>query len=259
MQLIDSHCHLNFEGLADRLPEVLANMEAQEVKQALAISVSRQSFDEVFAIAEANSHIFCTVGIHPDHEDAEEFTVAEMVEKARHPKVVGIGETGLDYYWCKGDLAWQHRRFAEHIQAANETALPVIVHTRDAAADTLRILKECDVNSGVIHCFSEDVAFAKGALDLGLYLSFSGIVTFKNAPLIQEAAKYAPEDRILVETDAPFLAPVPKRGKRNEPAYVRHTAEFVAKLRGVSLEEVAETTTENFYRLFNKVPRLEAV
>lgn len=254
MHLIDSHCHLNFDGLKNRLPEVFANMEAQDVKQALAISVSRESFAEVSEIAEIHQQVYCTIGVHPDSETAAEFTVAEMVEAAKHPKVVGIGETGLDYYWCKGDLAWQHRRFAEHIQAANESGLPVIVHTRDAAEDTLRILKECNTESGVIHCFSEDTAFAKAALDLGLYISFSGIVTFKNAPLIQEAAKYVPADRILVETDAPFLAPVPKRGKPNEPAYVRHTAEFVAKLRGESVETLAACTSDNFYRLFRKVP-----
>lgn len=254
MHLIDSHCHLNFDGLKENLPEVLQRMSEQEVKQALAISVSRQSFAEVLEIAEAHEHIYCTIGVHPDDPDAEEFSVAEMLEAAKHEKVVGIGETGLDYYWCKGDLAWQHKRFADHIEAANRSSLPVIVHTRDAAADTLAILKECQTNSGVIHCFSEDVAFAKAALDLGLYISFSGIVTFKNAPLIQEAAKYVPDDRILVETDSPFLAPVPKRGKPNEPSYVRHTAEFVAKLRGQTLEEVANATTENFYRLFAKVP-----
>ena len=150
MHLIDSHCHLNFEGLSNRLPEVLANMEEQSVKQALAISVSKQSFAEVFDIAQANEQIYCTIGVHPDSQEAEEFTVSEMVEAAKHPKVVGIGETGLDYYWCKGDLAWQHRRFAEHIQAANESGLPVIVHTRDAAADTLAILKEGQTNSGII-------------------------------------------------------------------------------------------------------------
>lgn len=254
MYLIDSHCHLNFDGLKDRLPEVFANMEAQSVKQALAISVSKQSFAEVFDIAQAHDHIYCTIGIHPDSQEAEEFTIAEMVEAAKHPKIVGIGETGLDYYWCKGDLSWQHQRFADHIQAANESGLPVIVHTRDAAEDTLQILKECHTNSGVIHCFSEDVAFAKAALDLGLYISFSGIVTFKNAPLIQEAAKYVPADRILVETDAPFLAPVPKRGKQNEPSYVRYTAEFLANLRGESLETLAQNTSDNFYRLFKKVP-----
>jgi len=258
MHLIDSHCHLNFEGLSNRLPEVFANMEEQSVKQALAISVSRQSFSEVFDIAQANEQIYCTIGVHPDSQEAEEFTVAEMVEAAKHPKVVGIGETGLDYYWCKGDLSWQHKRFADHIEAANQTGLPVIVHTRDAAADTLSILKECRVNSGVIHCFSEDIGFARAAMDLGLYISFSGIVTFKNAPLVQEAAKYVPDDRILVETDAPFLAPVPKRGRQNEPAFVRHTAEHIAKLRNQTLEQVAAYTTGNFYRLFKKVPDMRA-
>ena len=254
MQLIDSHCHLNFDGLADRLPEVFANMAANQVSHALAVSVSRQSFDQVLAIAEQHAHIYASVGIHPDDPEAEEFGTDELTAHARHPKVVAIGETGLDYHWCKGDLAWQHRRFAEHIQAANESGLPVIVHTRDAAADTLAILKEGQTNSGVIHCFTEDTAFAKAALDLGLYISFSGIVTFKNAPQIQEAAKYVPADRMLVETDAPFLAPVPKRGKPNEPSYVRYTAEFVAKLRGESVETLAAYTSDNFYRLFNKVP-----
>lgn len=197
MHIIDSHCHLNFEGLKERLPEVLSNMEANGVGQALAISVSRESFSEVFAVAEAHEHIYCTIGVHPDSKEAEEFSIAEMAEAAAHPKVVGIGETGLDYYWCKGDLSWQHKRFADHIEAANQTGLPVIVHTRDAAADTLAILKECKTNSGVIHCFSEDVGFARAAMDLGLYISFSGIVTFKNAPLVQEAAKYVPDDRIF--------------------------------------------------------------
>ncbi|QEY27218.1 TatD family hydrolase [Neisseria zalophi] len=256
MYLIDSHCHLNFDGLSSRLPEVFANMEANHVKQALAISVSRQSFSEVLAIAEANEHIFATVGIHPDDKDTPEFTVEELVAHAQHPKVVGIGETGLDYYWCKGDLGWQHQRFADHIEAANQSGLPLVVHTRDAAADTMRLLREHQAHAGVIHCFTEDVAVAKEALDLGFYISFSGIVTFKNAPDIQAAAKYVPQDRILIETDSPFLAPVPKRGKPNEPAYVKYTAEFVAGLRGDTVEHIAEITTDNFYRLFNKVPRL---
>ncbi|WP_373740606.1 TatD family hydrolase [Neisseria sp.] len=257
MQLIDSHCHLNFDGLHNRLPEVFANMAANDVKQALAISVSRKSFAEVLAIAEAHSHIFATVGIHPDDPETEEFSTEELVQHAQHPKVVGIGETGLDYYWCKGDLAWQHKRFADHIAAANQSGLPLVVHTREAAADTVRMLKEHRAHAGVIHCFTENTDTAKAALDLGFYISFSGIVTFKNAADIQAAAKYVPADRILVETDAPFLAPVPKRGKPNEPAYVRHTAEFVAQLRGVAVEEIAAVTTENFYRLFNKVPRLQ--
>lgn len=255
MYLVDSHCHLNFDGLSSRLPEVFANMAENQVRQALAISVSRQSFAEVLAIAEANDHIFATVGVHPDREDAEEFTVEELVRHAQHPKVVGIGETGLDYHWCKGDLAWQHQRFVCHILAANHSGLPLVVHTRDAAADTMRLLRGHQAHAGVIHCFTENVEVAKAALDLGFYISFSGIVTFKNAPDIQAAAKYVPADRILVETDAPFLAPVPKRGKPNEPAYVKYTADFVAQLRGETPERIAETTTENFYRLFNKVPR----
>ncbi|MDO4906463.1 TatD family hydrolase [Neisseria sp.] len=257
MYLVDSHCHLNFDGLSSRLSEVFANMAENQVRQALAISVSRQSFAEVLAIAEANDHIFATVGVHPDREDAEEFTVEELAHHARHPKVVGIGETGLDYHWCKGDLAWQHQRFVCHILAANQSGLPLVVHTRDAAADTIRLLREHQAHAGVIHCFTENVEVAKAALDLGFYISFSGIVTFKNAPDIQAAAKYVPADRILVETDAPFLAPVPKRGKPNEPAYVKYTADFVAQLRGETPERIAETTTENFYRLFNKVPRAQ--
>lgn len=258
MQLIDSHCHLNFKGLADRLPEVLANMAENHVKQALAISVSRQSFDEVLAIAQAHPEIYASVGIHPDDPDTPEFTLEELLAHAWHEKVVGIGETGLDYYWCKGDLAWQRRRFATHIEAGRLSRLPLIVHTREAADDTMAMLKSENAYSGVIHCFTEDVRVAKMALDLGFYISFSGIVTFKNAPLIQEAARYVPLDRMLVETDAPFLAPVPKRGKSNEPAYVYHTAEFIARLREDSLENIAAATTANFYRLFDKVPPLAA-
>ncbi len=249
--LIDSHCHLNFPDLAQRLPEVLANMAEAGVDKAIAISVSRQSFEEVHAIAQNHPNIYATVGIHPDDPEAEEFSLKELLERAARPKVVGIGETGLDYHWCKGDLAWQHQRFALHIEAANRSGLPLIVHTRDAAEDTMRLLREHQSHAGVIHCFTEDVRIAKLALDLGFYISFSGIVTFKNATAIQEAARYVPLDRLLVETDSPYLAPVPKRGKPNEPAYVRHTAAFVAQLRGDSLENIAQATTANCLRLFN--------
>ncbi|HFC8537323.1 TPA: TatD family hydrolase [Neisseria bacilliformis] len=258
MQLIDSHCHLNFEDLAARLPEVLANMAANQVALALAVSVSRDSFDQVHAIAEAHPNIYASVGIHPDDPEAEEFTLNELTERAALPKVAAIGETGLDYHWCKGDLAWQHRRFITHIEAANQSGLPLIVHTREAADDTMRLLREHRAHAGVIHCFTEDTRVARLALDLGFYISFSGIVTFKNAAQIQEAARYVPLDRMLVETDAPFLAPVPKRGKTNEPAYVRHTAEFLAQLRGDTLENIAAATTANFLRLFAKIPQ-EAV
>ena len=249
--LIDSHCHLNFPDLAQRLPEVLANMAEAGVDKAIAISVSRQSFEEVHAIAQNHPNIYATVGIHPDDPEAEEFSLEELLERAARPKVVGIGETGLDYHWCKGDLAWQHQRFALHIEAANRSGLPLVIHTRDAAEDTMRLLREHQAHAGVIHCFTEDVRIAKLALDLGFYISFSGIVTFKNATAIQEAARYVPLDRLLVETDSPYLAPVPKRGKPNEPAYVRHTAAFVAQLRGDSLENIAQATTANCLRLFN--------
>ena len=251
--LIDSHCHLNFPDLAQRLPEVLANMAEAGVDKAIAISVSRQSFEEVHAIAQNHPNIYATVGIHPDDPEAEEFSLEELLERAARPKVVAIGETGLDYHWCKGDLAWQHQRFALHIEAANRSGLPLVVHTRDAAEDTMRLLRKHQAHAGVIHCFTEDVHTAKLALDLGFYISFSGIVTFKNATAIQEAARYVPLDRLLVETDAPYLAPVPKRGKPNEPAYVRHTAAFVAQLRGDSLENIAQATTANCLRLFNKI------
>lgn len=249
--LIDSHCHLNFPDLAQRLPEVLANMAEAGVDKAIAISVSRQSFEEVHAIAQNHPNIYATVGIHPDDPEAEEFSLEELLECAARPKVVGIGETGLDYHWCKGDLAWQHQRFALHIEAANRSGLPLVIHTRDAVEDTMRLLREHQAHAGVIHCFTEDVRIAKLALDLGFYISFSGIVTFKNATAIQEAARYVPLDRLLVETDSPYLAPVPKRGKPNEPAYVRHTAAFVAQLRGDSLENIAQATTANCLRLFN--------
>ena len=255
--LIDSHCHLNFPDLVARLPEVLANMHDNNIRQALAISVSRETHAQVQALAEAHPHIYCTVGVHPDEKSAAEFSLAELLQAASHPKVVGIGETGLDYHWCQGDLTWQHHRFRTHIQASNATALPLIVHTRDAGADTLRLLQEEQAAAGVIHCFTEDVDFARQALDLGFYISFSGILTFKNAQQIQEAAKFVPQDRILVETDAPYLAPVPKRGKPNEPAYVRYTAEFLAQLRGDSMAEVERYTCENFYHLFSKVPRID--
>lgn len=257
--LIDSHCHLNFPELAQRLPEVLQNMADANVMQALAISVSRESFAEVLAIAEQHPHIYATVGIHPDNPDAKEFTFDELVQHAQHPKVIGIGETGLDYHWCKGDLTWQHQRFITHIQAANASGLPLIIHTRDAGMATLNVLREHQAHAAVIHCFTEDMAFARQALDLGFYLSFSGIVTFKNAAQIQEVARYVPSDRYLVETDAPFLAPVPKRGKPNEPAYVRHTAAFLAQLRQSDIDTIAHESSSNFYRLFKKAPHISTI
>lgn len=240
--------------LAARLPQILDNMVQADIGQAIAISVDRTSAAEVLALAEQHTNLFASVGVHPEDQNSVEMSVDELVAAARHPKVVGIGETGLDYHWCSGDLAWQHQRFSTHIQASNQTGLPLIIHTREAASNTLRLLHENQAQQGVIHCFTEDTAFAKAVLDLGFYISFSGIVTFKNARQIQEACRYVPLDRILVETDAPYLAPVPKRGKQNEPAYVRYTAEFVAQLRGDSITSIEEATTANTYRLFNKIP-----
>ena len=240
--------------LAARLPQILDNMVQADIGQAIAISVDRTSAAEVLALAEQHTNLFASVGVHPEDQNSVEMSVDELVAAAQHPKVVGIGETGLDYHWCSGDLAWQHQRFSTHIQASNQTGLPLIIHTREAASNTLRLLHENQAQQGVIHCFTEDTAFAKAVLDLGFYISFSGIVTFKNARQIQEACRYVPLDRILVETDAPYLAPVPKRGKQNEPAYVRYTAEFVAQLRGDSITNIEEATTANTYRLFNKIP-----
>lgn len=240
--------------LAARLPQILDNMVQADIGQAIAISVDRTSAAEVLALAEQHTNLFASVGVHPEYQNSVEMSVDELVAAAQHPKVVGIGETGLDYHWCSGDLAWQHQRFSTHIQASNQTGLPLIIHTREAASNTLRLLHENQAQQGVIHCFTEDTAFAKAVLDLGFYISFSGIVTFKNAIQIQEACRYVPLDRILVETDAPYLAPVPKRGKQNEPAYVRYTAEFVAQLRGDSITNIEEATTANTYRLFNKIP-----
>lgn len=240
--------------LAARLPQILDNMVQADIGQAIAISVDRTSAAEVLALAEQHTNLFASVGVHPEDQNSVEMSVDELVAAAQHPKVVGIGETGLDYHWCSGDLAWQHQRFSTHIQASNQTGLPLIIHTREAASNTLRLLHENQAQQGVIHCFTEDTAFAKAVLDLGFYISFSGIVTFKNAIQIQEACRYVPLDRILVETDAPYLAPVPKRGKQNEPAYVRYTAEFVAQLRGDSITNIEEATTANTYRLFNKIP-----
>jgi len=252
--LVDSHCHLNFPDLLSHLPEALAAMQANAVTHALVIGVSLPEFPQVLALAEHYPHLFATVGVHPDNPDAEEPSEARLVELAQHPKVVGIGETGLDYHWCQGDLAWQHQRFRTHIRAARTLNLPLVVHTRESVADTLRLLREegAEACGGVMHCFTEDWDSAQAALDLGFYISISGIVTFKNAEQVKQVASRVPLDRLLVETDSPYLAPVPFRGKQNQPAYVRYVAEQVAQLRSMSLAELAAATTENFFRLFAK-------
>ncbi len=250
---IDSHCHLNFPELARNLDDVLEQMRENGVSHALCVGVSLDRFPEILAIAERHPHIFASVGVHPDHELDAEPTAEQLVQLALHPKVVAIGETGLDYFRLKGDLEWQRERFRTHIRAARACSKPLIIHTREAAADTLRIMKEEAAGEigGVMHCFTETLETARAAMDMGFYISFSGIVTFKNAVALKEVARQIPLERMLIETDSPYLAPVPFRGKINQPAYVRHVAEEIARLRGVSPEEIGLATTENFRRLFH--------
>jgi TatD DNase family protein len=227
-------------------------MSQNEVVSALCVSVNLADFPRVLALAEQYPHIFASVGVHPDYEGVEEPDVARLVGLAQHPKVIAIGETGLDYFRLKGDLEWQRARFRTHIRAARASSKPLIIHTREAAADTLRIMAEekAAEASGVMHCFTETWEVAEAALAMGFYISFSGIVTFKNAKQLKEVAQRVPLERMLIETDAPYLAPVPHRGKLNQPAYVKHVAEEIALLRGIGVDEVGRRTTENFDRLF---------
>lgn len=253
MSFIDSHCHINFHELAENITDVLARMQQNDVLSALCVSVNLADFPQVLALAEAHSNIYASVGVHPDYEALEEPSVARLVELAQHPKIVAIGETGLDYYRLTGDLEWQRERFRNHIRAAKECGKPLIIHTRSAAEDTLRLMAEEGAGEagGVMHCFTENWEVAQAALEMGFYISFSGIITFKNALQIKEVARLVPMDRMLIETDSPYLAPVPFRGKLNQPAYVKHVAEEIALLRGISVAEVGLKTSENFARLFN--------
>jgi TatD DNase family protein len=250
--LVDSHCHLDLPDLAAQLPEVLAAMAAADVGQALCIAVNLEDFPRVFALADAYPHLFASVGVHPEYTEADEPDEAGLIALAAHPRVVAIGETGLDYYWHKDRPEWQRQRFHTHIRAACRCGKPLVVHTRDAAEDTLRILTEENAGAvgGIMHCFTETPAIARQALDLGFHISISGIVTFKNAAQVKEVAAMVPLDRLLIETDAPYLAPVPFRGKTNQPAYVARVAEEVARLRGISVAALATATTANFHRLF---------
>lgn len=253
---IDSHCHLNFPGLSEDLDSILANMQANSVTHALCVSVDLLSFPEVLDLAERHENLYASVGVHPDYELEVEPTQEELVDLARHPKVIAIGETGLDYYRLTGDLEWQRERFRTHIRAARACAKPLIIHTRSAAQDTLRIMGEEKAGQagGVMHCFTENLEIARAAIDLGFHISFSGILTFKNAAAIKEVARSIPLDKILIETDSPYLAPSPHRGKTNQPAFVKHVAEEIARLRDIPLEEVGAATTRNFNRLFLKHP-----
>ena len=252
MTLVDSHCHLDFPELAADLPAVLDDMRAHGVTHALCISVTLEDFPKVRALAEQHDNLYASVGTHPDYPDAPLVTVDELLRLADHPKVVGIGETGLDYYRLEGDLEWQRERFRTHIRAARRSGKPLVIHTRNAAEDTLRIMREegAEEAGGVMHCFTETWEVAEAAIAMGFHISFSGIVTFKNAAPLKDVARRVPLERMLVETDSPYLAPVPHRGKSNQPAFVRHVAEEIASLRGTCLEEVARATTENFFRLF---------
>lgn len=252
--LVDSHCHINFPELANNMDAVRQAMLDHQVGHALCVSVTLNKFPEVLAMAEAHSNIYASVGVHPDYEDEDAFTVEDLVRLAQHPKVIAIGETGLDYFRLTGDLEWQRERFRTHIRAAIQAGKPLIIHTRAAAEDTIRIMREenAQLVGGVMHCFTESLEIALQAIELGFYISFSGIVTFKNAVALKEVAKSIPLDRILVETDSPYLAPIPFRGKINQPAYVKYVAEEVARLRGIPVEEVATATTKNFFELFKQ-------
>jgi len=253
---IDSHCHLNYKGLVEQEREVLARARANGVQGMLNISTRESEWDAVIGLAEREPAVWASVGIHPHEADQHgDMTSAKLVEKARHPDVIGIGETGLDYFYNYSDREQQQACFRQHIVAARESGLPIIVHTRDAEEDTARIMREemeQGAYSGVIHCFTASADFARIALDLGLYISLSGIVTFKNAKDLQEIAQTIPDDRLLIETDSPFLAPVPHRGRTCEPAFVSDTARFLAELKNIEIESLAAQTTSNFFRLFSK-------
>ena len=250
--LVDSHCHLNFPELSENIQSLRLNMQQAQVGHALCVSVTLDKFPEVLNLAERFDNFYASVGVHPDYEDIVEPTVEQLVTFAQHPKVVAIGETGLDYFRLTGDLEWQRMRFRTHIRAAIQCAKPLIIHTRSAADDTLRIMQEEGAKQvgGVMHCFTESLDVALKAIEMGFYISFSGIVTFKNATQLKEVAQAIPLDKMLVETDSPYLAPIPFRGKINQPAYVKYVAQEIANLRGISLDVVMGTTTDNFFTLF---------
>lgn len=256
MRLVDSHCHLVYEGLVERQDEVLANARARGVSAFLNISTRQREWSDVIGVAERNADVWASVGVHPHEADAHpDLGAAALVDAAAHPRVIAIGECGLDYYYDKSDRQAQRERFAAHITASRESGLPLVVHTRDAEEDTAEILAQAVGEGGVrgvLHCFTGSAELARKALDLGFFISLSGIVTFKNARDLQETAKAIPLDQLLVETDAPFLAPAPNRGKTCEPAFVADTAAFVAELRGEEPEALADATTANFYRLFDR-------
>jgi len=259
--LIDSHCHLDrldLKPFDNNIANALANAQQHDVKAMLNVCIDLEHFSDVLDIAEAHSNVYASVGVHPNETDGKDPEIDELVALSDNKKIIAIGETGLDYFRTKGsDLEWQRTRFRNHIEASKQTKKPLIIHMRDATDDTLKIMQDekAEQAGGVMHCFAEDWEVAQRALDLGFYISFSGIVTFKNALALKEVAKNVPIDRMLVETDSPYLAPVPYRGKPNQPAYVKNVAECIAELRDEPYEIIAEKTTENFYRLFSLLPR----
>lgn len=255
MYLVDSHCHLDQLDLslhAGKLANALKNAADNGVGHMLCVCITLEEFPKVLAAAHEYANVSASVGLHPNEVVSQEPTADDLITMAQDKKIIAIGETGLDYYRSTGDVEWQRERFRQHIRAAKETGKPLIVHSRQAKEDTLAIIKneKADTIGGVLHCFTEDWEMASAALDLNFYISFSGIVTFKNAVSIQDVAKRMPLDRMLIETDSPYLAPIPFRGKPNEPAYVRYVAEYIAELRGINVVELAEQTTDNFFRLF---------
>ncbi len=254
MILVDSHCHIDFPELHENLGAVLERAKAAGVGYLLCVSVNLEDLKHIIEISHNYAHVFATAGVHPNHDPGivDSPTYLSLREAAADPVVVAVGETGLDYYRSEGDLEWQLDRFRKHIAVSKEVGKPLIVHTRQAKEDTISIMREEGASDagGVMHCFSEDWPTAKAALDMGFYVSISGIVTFKNADTVREVARNVPSDRLLVETDAPYLAPVPERGHKNEPAFVAHTARYLAELRGVKFDTLAQQTTDNFFRLF---------
>lgn len=271
----DSHCHLSFPELKARLPDILSAMSEAQVDRALCICTTLEEFEDVHALARDHANLWCTVGVHPDNDDVQEATLEDLLQRAERPRVVGIGETGLDYYRLNGrsvaDMEWQRERFRTHIRAGRHTNLPLVIHTRSASDDTLAILREeggfastddpsgghaC--STGVFHCFTETEAVARAALDLDFYISFSGIITFRNAADLRALVEWVPLERMLIETDSPYLAPVPHRGKTNSPAFVPHVAQQIAEIKGLSVQAVAAATSANFDQLFRRVTRDES-
>ena len=256
---VDSHCHLSFPGLHENIASVRQAMADANVDRALCICTTLEEFPTVHSLATAHSNFWCTVGVHPDNEGVHEPSLDDLLQRAALPRVVALGETGLDYYRLNGrsvaDMAWQRERFQVHIEAAQRSGLPLVVHTRSASDDTVAMLRDAGelASSGVFHCFTETAEVARAALDLGFYISFSGILTFKTANELREVARFVPLDRCLIETDSPYLAPVPYRGKTNSPAYVPHVALQLASIKGLPVETVASATSDNFERLFARV------